>query len=290
MRWVWLLCVACGRIDFDPFARTPDAHTDAPTDSGRVCGAFETPALIGGDVMSAFDDWEPTVAPDGTLAFTSNRVMNIDTLYISKPPYTVATVPSIDNTAINQWGPVWNADGSRLYFSRDLAGTTATMYSADFDGTTFTNLRNEQGLDNQTIRGAAISHDELELIYGDDDDAAQARLVRARRMNVGDPWTIEGALPAPLNQGGDSYGAFTRDDLTFVWETQREGAARLYQATRTSRSDEFANVMPFDLVAHVAGDDGDPDFSDGDQRFAFASSRNGNSTGNDIYITTRTCQ
>jgi hypothetical protein len=294
-RALYLLVLAsCGRFDFDPVAtRGGDATGSSSVDAAVTCEAWKAPAPIV-FANTTFNDWEPTVAPNGgPIVFTSDR-SGLDELYVMPEaptsPADVAAIASLD-TAMDQWGPEWNATTTRLYFSRDN-GTGTSLYSSAYDGTSFATPQPEGGFTvADVVLGAAVSSDELELFYGDNNTGV-SHVQRATRAHIGDPWVKQG-LVAGVNSVSDGWPTLSTDDLTLVWESERDGIGRLYTATRTSTTTtDFANVKLFDGVSPVAStDDGDPDTTGGIAVFAFASTRpGGNGGGNDIWIARRDCQ
>jgi hypothetical protein len=289
-----LLLASCGRFDFDPVAtRGDDATGSASVDAAVTCGSWNSPSPII-FANSTFNDWEPTVAPHGgPIVFTSDR-SGPNQLYVMPEaptsPADIVAIASLD-TAEDQWGPEWNATVTRLYFSRG-SGIGTSLYSATYDGTSFSAPQSEAGFAvNDTVLGAAVSADELELFYGDDNTNV-SHIQRATRAHIGDPWIKQGPV-AGVNSGlSDGWPTLSADGLTLVWESDRDANSHLYTATRTSTTTtDFANVRLFDGVSPVTGsDDGDPDTTGGIAVFAFSSTRPGGmGGGNDLWIAHRDC-
>jgi hypothetical protein len=291
-RALYLLVLAsCGRFDFDPVATRGGDATDSSVDATVTCEAWKAPAPIV-FANTTFNDWEPTVAPNGgPIVFTSNRSGPNQLYAMPDAPTSPADITAITilNTAEDQWGPEWNATTTRLYFSRgDGIGTA--LYSSAYDGTSFAAPQPEAGFaTSDQVLGAAVSSDELELFYGDNNTGA-SHVQRATRGHIGDPWIKQGPV-AGINSVSDGWPTLGADGLTLVWESERDGIGRLYTATRSSTTTtDFANVRLFDGVPAVAGsDDGDPDTTGGIAVFAFASTRPGGNGGNDIWIARRDC-
>jgi hypothetical protein len=292
-----LLLASCGRFDFDPLAaRSGDAtgsgSGSASIDAAVTCGSWNSPSPII-FANTTFNDWEPTVAPNGgPIVFTSNRTGTNQLYIMPEAPTSAADIVAIAslNTGEDQWGPEWNATVTRLYFSRG-DGTGTSLHSSAYDGTSFAAPQVEPGFEaTDVVLGAAVSNDELELFYGDNNTAA-SQIQRATRAHIGDPWIKQGPVAA-INSVSDGWPTLSTDGLTLVWESERDGIGRLYTATRTSTTTtDFANVRLFDGVAPVAGSgDGDPDTTGGIAVFAFASTRPGGmGGGNDIWIAKRDC-
>jgi WD40-like Beta Propeller Repeat len=292
-RALYLLVLAsCGRFDFDPVATRGGDATDSSVDATVTCGAWNAPApsIF---ANTTFNDWEPTVASNGgPIVFSSNR-SGSNKLYITpEAPTSPADIIAITilNTGTDQWGPEWNAMTTRLYFSRDN-GTGTSLYSSAYDGGSFAPPQPEGGFAvADVVLGAAVSSDELELFYGDDNTNV-SHVQRATRAHLGDPWIKQGPV-AGVNSGlSDGWPTLSADGLTLVWESDRDGSSRMYTATRTSTTTtDFANVRLFDGVSSVAStDDGDPDTTGGIAVFAFSSTRPGGNGGNDIWIARRDC-
>ena len=294
MRLYLLLLAGCGRFDFDPVAtRAGDATgSGSGVDAAVTCEAWKAPTPIQ-FANTTFNDWEPTVAPNGgPIVFTSNR-SGPNELYVMPEapvsPADIVAIASLD-TAANQWGPAWNAATTRLYFSRDN-GTGMSLFSSAYDGTSFAAPQPEGGFAlADMVLGAAVSSNELELFYGDDNTNV-SHVQRATRAHIGDPWIKQGPV-ATVNSGlSDGWPTLSADGLTLVWESERDGIGRLYTATRTSTTTtDFANVRLYDGESPVpSSEDGDPDTTGGIAVFAFSSSRPGGSGGNDIWIVHRDC-
>jgi WD40-like Beta Propeller Repeat len=290
-----LLLASCGRFDFDPLAaRGGDAVGSSSVDAAVTCGAWEAPApLIFANTM--FEDWEPTIAPNGgPIVFTSNR-SGSDQLYITPPaptgPADVVAIASLNNTA-NQWGPAWNSTGTRLYFARDSGPVGVALFTSAYDGTNFAAPQLEGGFGvDDIVLGATLSRDELELFYNDNGMGPMSTIERATRNAIGDAWVKQGPV-AHVNSGaGDGWPTLSPDGLTLMWESNRDAIGRIYTATRVSSMDEFQDVQLFDGVAPVAGaEDGDPDLTGGNEIYAFASARPGGNGVDDIWIAHRDCQ
>jgi Tol biopolymer transport system component len=289
-----LLLASCGRFDFDPVAtRGEDATGSGAVDAAVTCGSWNSPSPII-FANTTFQDWEPTVAPNGgPIVFSSNRSGSNKLYVMPEAPTSPADITEITilNTGTDQWGPAWNATTTRLYFSRDN-GTGTGLYSSSYDGTSFAAPQPEGGFAvADVVLGSAVSSNELELFYGDNNTTV-SHLERATRTTIGDPWVVQG-LVAALDSGvGDGWPTLSADGLTLVWESDRDPMSRLYTATRTSTTTtDFTNVRLFDGVPPVTGSaDGDPDTTGGVAVFAFASTRPGGmGGGNDIWIARRDC-
>jgi hypothetical protein len=286
---------SCGRIGFDPTspAGGGDSGSGQPDDAARICGAWQAPAPII-FANTIFDDWEPTVAPNGgPIVFSSNRT-GLNELFMMPQsptsPSDIVRLASLDN-GMKQWGPAWNADGTKLYFER-ANGTGITLYTAAFDGQTFGPAIPEPGFAvSDVILGAAISQDETELFYNDNEMAMLGQIQRATRGAIGDPWTKQGPVNELDANVGNGYPTLTFDGHTIIWASEgTTDPGRWLTATRPARAAAFSTPVLFDDIPHTTGIDLDPDMSSRDTVFAFSSTRaGGNVGGADLWITTRTC-
>ena len=218
----------------------------------------------------------PTFAGDrGLLAFTSQpgAVTEIYTLDYFNGATVAVHADALDD-GTDQLAPRWNADGSRLYWTRGGALMSATYASGAFGAP-----KPEAGLSG-TVVGVTISNNELELIYGDNVDPTMSKLNYATRPSLTMPWVSQGALTGLINSGmGESTPTLSHDQFSLYWVSNRDGSPTLYTAVRQMIGAPFAQVTSSeDLPAGAT----DPDLSAHDTVFAYTA--NG-----DIMIDTRTC-
>jgi hypothetical protein len=218
----------------------------------------------------------PTFAGDrGLLAFTSQpgAVTELYTLdYFAGS--TVAVHADALDDGTDQLAPRWNADGSRLYWTR---GTT--LLSATYSNGAFGTPKPEAGLAG-TVVGVTISNNELELIYGDSVDPTMSKLNDATRASLTAPWVSQGPLTGLINSGmGESAPTLTHDQFSLYWVSHRDGTPTLYTAVRQTITAAFAQVESSEDLPQGATD---PDLSAHDTVFAYTAN-------NDIMIDTRTC-
>jgi Tol biopolymer transport system component len=300
VRAVLLITVGCGRIGFA-------ARGDAGVDVLGPClqwSAFGVPTRVA-ELSSGFDDWDPAITPDGTLAFTSDWT-NAEGFSVAQhdrtatdQPFSIAQRLALQ-TSTNNWilEPSISADGNTLYFTYEIVPTSNNIGFAQRTGpTTFGPAQVIPELQNANFNHEPwISRDDLRLYYATNnlppDMTGNTQLVVAERATVtgtfGPPQLLAG-VQSPSN---DSGPGMSQDELEMFFASDRPGGFGgydIYRATRTDRTAAFGTVQavpeldsPMDEVGPELSADGTTLY------FNYNTVRNGGSNA-DVWTATRTC-
>ncbi len=292
-----LALAACGRIDFGVRGNDGGAGTNDGRDAANLTCSDAAP-VARASVDSIANDWEPMLSPDNQLlVFTSDRSGTNHLYMATNGGFGAPTaIASLTDGAFNDYGPSWNGDGTRLYFGSSRPGASALFVSTYqgggvFDAPTAETLAPSGAF----IDGAAVSADELELFYSNNDTDSDSRLSFASRAAIGDPWNIAGVIPE-LDEGfGDGWPALSANGLTLMFETTRPNVGgtitRIYQTHRSAIGATWDEPTPVSDVdpPNMNDSNGDPDLSADGMSLLFSSTRAGGLGNNDIYVSTRTC-
>jgi len=288
-----LLVASCGRIGFDPEARTDG---DAPGDVTATCttvGPWGTPVALSALNDPVKDDLGPAITPDGlTLYFHTFRQGNPGggdiwraTRSTTGSPFSGAPVVVNGlNTDARDVDVTVTAGGARVYFASDRGVNSvfrADRISTAFDFGTPTGVVEFNGRS-----GPWVSDDERETILTIDIGNGDNQLVRSTRPAA--TWTMPTPITelntSPTSEGWPSVGD---GGLEIVFETNRRGDAEVWSARRATPGAPFTNLAVVD-TDHLAGsDDADPELSADRLALYFASNRvRGNK---ELYVMTRSC-
>lgn len=279
----------CGRIAFD--ARpTGDGGNDAPDASDIPCATFgpwgSITRITASNAATGFVEWEPALRPDGlVLVFQSNRTEGSGLYVLTRASVTDAfTAPARELTelygaGVNDGGvsPMWNPDGSELYYVRyQLFGSGPAV--APFVGGDAFGANVPVSLPYPTSDWD-ISGDLLELFYTDS-TMASAELRHATRVSTTDAWIDDGLVDTLNTTGNEGWPSFdeARQEVYF----EREG--QLHVASRSGRGQPFGTPV---LLTDI-GTGGDPDISADGLTLVFSDDRSAGAAA-DLYVATRVC-
>src|SRR5687768_14947650 len=242
------LCVlaGCGRIAFDPFARTDGAIVvDA-------AAPFGTPVPLT-PLNSAFADDDPTLTGDLLeIIFDSERASPTGDLYVSTrtaitDAWPAATVISELVSVEDEDAPNLAKDGLTLWFSRTNGASTDIFMSTRATRATpwstpviVTELMS--GSDDDDF---SASSDELVAVFDSLRSGPSAELFAASRGSKASMWGSVREL-VELNLAGTE----TRDPFldamgtTLVFVSNRTGGYDLLRATRSTVDAAFAGTTP----------------------------------------------
>jgi Tol biopolymer transport system component len=284
--------------------------------SAEACGNYgewTAPVSLGALVNTPAAEQHPAISKDGdTLYFTSTRTPGEGGLDLwvthrdgedgawSAPVNLGAGV----NSSGTDMAPTFSADGHRLYFHSDRAGTlglfdlyvcTRTDVHDDFAWSAPVNLGSTV---NSTYSDAGPT-----LLAEDDGSTTLWYTILNKPGGQGD-WDIyrtilgaDGTFSAPVNVS--ELNSSSRDTRTTIRHDGKEmfisserpggvasgpGASDLWVATRPTRDDPWTTPANLGAVVNSTAFDGAPALSWDGKSLYFFSNRAGN---NDLYVTTR---
>ncbi len=232
--------------------------------------------------VSAFADWSPPEAVTETntqytdkLPFISydgktlyfSRV-NTDSFYFTRlykatRENTYGPFTNIENISeLNYSGGHVNCawvspDNLRMYYNRTESGSASRIKytkraSVNDNWGPSVNLTEINALGK--VYHPRLSSDELILVFGSDrltGGVGGVDMWMATRPDTNSPFGSVRNLSELNSTDYDSYGFLSEDKLTIYFSSNREGYGRIYKATRTSVTDNFAPPSPmpeFDIV------------------------------------------
>ncbi len=199
------------------------------------------------------------------------------------------------NTGDNEEGPAISADGLSLLF-RHYQGTPPEATEI----LEATRISTSEPFGNVVSAGAAInaggfpghpevSDDGLTLLFKKDEDGI-AGLYQATRANRSQPFGTVTSLGDLLPGQREESPSISADGLTLyftAWDTTNV-QNDIYQATRSSVSDTWENVVMLSSAINVPGhNDAMPSISNDGLMLFFNSTRPGGFGGHDLYVSTR---
>ena len=275
---------SCGRIDFAARAATDGGPADAACTAFTAWGAPQALTAL----ESSSNDWGGNIAPDGlTLYFDSDRAGN-DDIYVAQrldrtaPFGAPQTVTELDGGSFSG-NPTVTGDQLEIYFDSTRSGQNC-MYTA-----TRANTGDTWGAPVEVLCGYSgpyVTADGLALYFNSVlDSTEEGAIYSSTRASRGDAFsnpTLVASLPSSPASG---YPALSGDQLAIYYEAESgaSGLLELWQATRASSSDAFANPERIPGIATGAEDVSVT--ADGLELF-FATAISNNS---DLYVTTRSC-
>jgi hypothetical protein len=188
----------------------------------------------------SFDDWGVAVSPDAlTAVVSSNRGGNSD-LYVATRPNTWSAfgalgAASATNTAEDEQGPKWAADGKTLYFdstrsgSRDLYRSTAT--GGSFGAPEAIKELNSADLDAVPV----LSPDELTIYFvSTRAPTPDGDVYVAKRASRSDPFGAPVAVAEVNDDKAVDAAAFVSADgcRLYMTSSRNGGHYDIYLATR----------------------------------------------------------
>lgn len=277
------LAGGCGRVAFDPRSDGGGPGSDGSCAFGPWSNITRATSLNG-----TGDEWEPALSPDG-LAIVYVSYTGAAGLYGATRPtvssafgaprmLTELSTPEVEH------GPAWSADGTKLYFSREIA-QSQPMVAAYLGNATFGPPAN---VDFPSIGYAfALSADELEIFETVENGGGDFDLVHATRSAIGASW-MTGNGVFGLNGTGtvEAYPALDepRGDLYY------QRGTTLVVAHRAGKTAAFLSPAPVPGLEAVGAVTGDPSLSADGLVIAFSSTRSGGAGASDVFLATRTCQ
>jgi hypothetical protein len=289
--------LACGRVGFDPMP--PDASSSARCTSW---GPFGAPSRIAA-VSTEFDDWSPTLTPDGSALYISSwdgsstfsfgRWEVAGDTYSNFVRYPAAVGPG-------QWAlnPAPAGDGSQVFVTLEELATGSNFIGvATSDGAG--GYGSAQIIAELVSAGYNhspwLSRDQLRLYYTSSlvpPSATDLDIYMTMRASVTDTWSAPALVPGVQSSSDDDGATLTSDELEIVFMSKRPdglGGFDLWDATRATTSDAFGSATLLDQLDTPA-DDVDPRFGSDDSTLYYA--RDTNIQGNDnadVWIATRAC-
>lgn len=297
--WPVVLAVAaCGRLGFDPAARTDDGGSDARDAGvdGPPCtfGPWSTPQPIA-ILSSTAGDFGGQVTADGLGYYFQSGRSGSQQLYVSHRLDRASTwdapvmIAELD-TANEQIEAAANTDLEIYFASTRPGGSAQCIWHAERASTTdpFGSIT-ELGLcAAQEAVGPFASLDGLVLYYSTFETAPFGSIYESHRASRSDPFTLGTKVPG-LEAGMKGYPYVTPDALTLYYEALGTGAGHhLYVATRADPAAAFGEGTP---IPNVDDDSDNEDVSltaDGREIF-FGSSRAGTMGDKDIFTASRAC-
>jgi hypothetical protein len=310
------LTVACGRVEYNARpvvdassseAGGPDAGSDpdasdasAGTGDAGPCtwGEFGTPMRVA-ELSSPDDDGDPVLARGGTLVFfTTAGVIGPFSIYsAARADLTSPFGPRIRHDELLYAGvqsalaPAVTSDGLELVYLADtISGGDETGYAeraatADpFSLPSAITISGDPGLQ------GSFFVDDLTLVYaaGELRPGVYTDLAIARRADRASPFVRERMLDELNTTASEGDPTLTRDGLEIIFVSDSVDPRSLFRATRPTTADRFGPASLVDEL-HVPGfATGDPSLSDDGTTLYFSSNRPG-STGDDIWVATRSC-
>jgi hypothetical protein len=303
VRAVLVLAVGCGRIHFAAHGDAGDAAVDAPGPC-MVWGAFGVPTRVA-ELSSPFDDWDPAITPDGTLAFTSDWT-NAEGFSVAQHDRTSTDQPFSNaqrlalQTSTSNWilEPSISADGNTLYVTYEIVPNSNYIGFAVRTGpTTFGPAQIIPELQNGNFNHEPwISRDELRLYYTTNnippDTTGNTQLVVAERATVTSPFGAPQLLDGVQSPSNDSGPGLSGDELEMFFVSDRPGGFGgydVYRATRTDRTAGFGTVEAVPALDSPMDEAGPELSGDGTTLYYnYNTVRNGGANA-DVWAATRTC-
>lgn len=285
---VLVLAGGCGRIGFDDRSPAPgDAGADAP-----ACNVGPWGALVPqSDLATNLNDWEPALHKDGLVLVFARQTSTNSDLYVATrtslsgsftSPHLIPAASSLDF----EYGPAWSPDGKRLYFRFDAMPSTTEVRVLDYlGGTSFSSIFQQADLPASSFSWE-FTPDDLEVFYTTARVADDYDLEHAKRASTSSPWVVDNVVDGLQRTGvgmDEGWPAFDAARQTLYFE--RDGA--LSTSTRSAPGEAFGPPMPAPGI--VPDMDGDPDLSDDGLTLVFSSKRNGGTSQNELFLTTRSC-
>jgi Tol biopolymer transport system component len=226
----------------------------------RVHDAWDPPQNLGPAINTPFDDFGPTLSPDGHLLyFSSNRPgFGGNDLYISRRHnrrndfgWRPATnLGGAINTAANDIAAVHFEDHRTgvisLYFASNRPGGLGAddIYVSTLlpDETFGAPVLVEELSTTSSDLQPAISRDGLEMFLSSSRPGTLGSLdlwVSTRRRTT-DPWSVPMNLGAPVNSpGADARASLSLNGTELYFQSNRDGNADVYRSTRSRVRDRW---------------------------------------------------
>jgi hypothetical protein len=285
----WLLLLpACGRVSFDPHSDAGGATGDVPADTAALACQPWTNIVRQASLSGAGPDLEPALSPDG-LSMVYVSYTGASGLYAA----TRATLADLfgsqrmltELSTVNvEHGPLWSADGTKLYFTRDMTGSQPLV--ATYLGNATFGAPASVALPASGY-AYALTADELEVFMMFDVGGGDFDLLHMTGSIAGGTWNAESDIGF-LSQSNrvDGYPAFDdgRQDLYYRRTNQ------LVVTHRAGRGLPFGPAAPVTEINSGLAVTGDPSLSADGLTIAFSSDRAGGEGASDIYTATRVCQ
>lgn len=282
------LCLAllagCGRVGFDDTGAI-DAPPCRPT-------AWAAPQPQG-QLRSVDNDWEATLHPNGLVLVFSRQTATDADLWVATRATTTADfgnptkIPAASSGTSYEFGPVWSPDGTQLTFQFDDNVAVSEARTLDhLGGASFSSSFTVADMPDNSFSWE-LTPDGLELFYTTVEPTLDYDIHHATRTSTSASWVDDDAVES-LRRVGPSEGWPAYDPARGILYFERDdnSGAVLAEAKRPAPGERFELIGP---TAIAPGRDGDPDLSDDGLTLVFSSRRLGG-TGNDIFLTTRSCQ
>jgi hypothetical protein len=204
-------------------------------------GTSFAPALPVAGVNTSWIDGTPFVSADGRrLYFDSDRGGTRDLFRAQGEPGDWASPVRLDelNSDWNELNPWLSADERTIVFVSDRPGGAGgqDLWTASWAGSRFappTNLRSLNG--SSSDEGASLTSDGLTIFFASDRPGGAGGLDVwvAARATITDNFSAPRPLAAINSGGNDLDLALSPDGRELFFSSSRDGAQRLYRATRS---------------------------------------------------------
>lgn len=283
VRWLLLVLVGCGRVDFDPLSDGGAAAGD-----GSTCAFGPWSNIVPASTLNGTgDEWEPALSPDGRtivyVSYTGAAGLYAATRSSATSMFGAPRMLTELSTSNVEHGPAWSADGTKLYFSRELAMSQPMVADYLGDGMFGTPAL----FDVPSIGSAfALSADELEVFETVDNGSGDYDLLHATRPQIGASWVTGNGVLSLNTSGIEAYPAFDepRGDLYY------QRGSEIVVAHRAGKMAAFLSPAPAPGINVSGATTGDPSLTADGLTLAFSSTRPGGTGASDLYLATRVCR